>query len=393
MNKHKLILLVFFLFSIGFLFAQEKNFEEEIEHTEKQIQLLQASIKKNNEEIQKVTSQEKTTSQLLSITRKNIKDSRNLITAYDKKFNLYSLQLINLQNAVDKNNKEIVTIKDNYKERSINIYKKKNTKMNSSIFTANSLSQAVYRIKYYNILSNINQEMLDKLKTTQFYNEKKKIEIKQLLNNVNGDKKSKENELNSLDKKKKYQEELLIKLQKEKQSIQTEITKQNTQINALEQLRKTILEQKKQYDIEQLDQLKKIKSNIKEFKGKLIWPVDGKIVKGFGPQWNSKLNTTLHNPGVDIAANPTASVRSIFDGLVTTITFIAGYGTTVIVDHDDGYFTVFTHLDNLLVTKNMLVKEGQKIGFISKESQVVHFEIWGNNQTLNPKEWLKDGYR
>ena len=66
MNKHKLILLVFFLFSIGFLFAQERNFEEEIEDTEKQIQLLQASIKKNDEEIQKVTSQEKTTSQLLS---------------------------------------------------------------------------------------------------------------------------------------------------------------------------------------------------------------------------------------------------------------------------------------------------------------------------------------
>ena len=125
----------------------------------------------------------------------------------------------------------------------------------------------------------------------------------------------------------------------------------------------------------------------------MIWPVDGKIVKGFGPQWNPKLNTTLHNPGVDIATNPTASVRSVFDGLVTTITFISGYGTTVIVDHNDGYFTVFTHLDNLLVTKNMLVKEGQKIGFISKESQVVHFEIWGNNQTLNPKEWLRDGYR
>ena len=393
MNKHKLILLVFFLFSIGFLFAQERNFEEEIEDTEKQIQLLQASIKKNNEEIQKVTSQEKTTSQLLSITKRNIKDSKNLITAYNKKLNLYNLQLTNLQTAVDKNNKEILTIKDNYKERSINIYKKKDTKMNNSIFTANSFSQAVYRIKYYNILSNINQEMLGKLKTTQFYNEKKKIEIKQLLNNADSDKKSKENELNSLDKKKKYQEKLLVELQKEKQSIQEEITKQNTKINALEQLRKTILEQKKQYDTEQLNQLKKIRSNIKEFKGKLIWPVDGKIVKGFGPQWNPKLNTTLHNPGVDIAANPNASVRSVFDGLVTTITFISGYGTTVIVDHNDGYFTVFTHLDNLLVTKNMLVKEGQRIGFISKESQVVHFEIWGNNQTLNPKEWLKDGYR
>ena len=139
MNKHKLILLVFFLFSIGFLFAQERNFEEEIEDTEKQIQLLQASIKKNNEEIQKVTSQEKTTSQLLSITKRNIRDSKNLITAYNKKLNLYNLQLTNLQTAVDKNNKEILTIKDNYKERSINIYKKKDTKMNNSILTASSL--------------------------------------------------------------------------------------------------------------------------------------------------------------------------------------------------------------------------------------------------------------
>ena len=121
--------------------------------------------------------------------------------------------------------------------------------------------------------------------------------------------------------------------------------------------------------------------------------VPEKIIKDFGPQWNPKLNTTLYNPGIDIAANPTASVRAVFDGLVTTITFISGYGTTVIIDHDNGYFTVFTHLDNLLVNKNMLVKEGQKIGFISKDSQVGHFEIWGDNKTLNPEEWLEDGYR
>ena len=225
------------------------------------------------------------------------------------------------------------------------------------------------------------------------YNEKKKKEINQLLNNVDNDKKSKEKELISLDKKEKYQKTLLSKLQKEKANIASEIQQKKEQINALEQLRKQILEQKKEYDAEQLRQLKRIKTNIKEFKGKLIWPVNGKIIKDFGPQWNPKLNTTLYNPGIDIAANPTASVRAVFDGLVTTITFISGYGTTVIIDHDNGYFTVFTHLDNLLVNKNMLVKEGQKIGFISKDSQVVHFEIWGDNKTLNPEEWLEDGYR
>lgn len=393
MNKHKLILSLFIFFVMGFLYAQDRNFEKEIQQTEKQIQNLQASIDKNNKEINKLKSEEKSTSQQLSITKKSIQNSKSLIDAYNRKINLYSLQLNNLRTAVEKNNKKILSIKNSYKSRSINIYKKKDSNLNNLILSANNITQAIYRIKYYNVISDINKEVLTKLNTTQLYNEKKKNEINQLLNNVDDDKNSKEKELISLDQKEQYQKKLLQKLKQEKNAITSEIQQQKSQIEALEKLRNQILDQKQQYDTEQLIQLKRIKANIKEFKGNLIWPVDGKIVKDFGPQWNPKLNTTLYNPGIDIAANPTTSVKSVFDGLVTTITFISGYGTTVIIDHDNGYFTVFTHLDNLLVSKNMLVKEGQKIGFISQDSKVVHFEIWGDNKTLNPEEWLKDGYR
>ena len=378
---------------MGFLYAQDRNFEKEIQQTEKQIQNLQASIDKNNKEINKLKSEEKSTSQQLSITKKSIQNSKYLIDAYNRKINLYSLQLNNLRAAVEKNNKKILSIKNSYKSRSINIYKKKDSNLNNLILSANNITQAIYRIKYYNVISDINKEVLTKINRTQLYNEKKKNEINQLLNNVDDDKNSKEKELISLDQKEQYQKKLLQKLKQEKTAITSEIQQQKSQIEALEKLRNQILDQKQQYDTEQLIQLKRIKANIKEFKGNLIWPVDGKIVKDFGPQWNPKLNTTLYNPGIDIAANPTTSVRSVFDGLVTTITFISGYGTTVIIDHDNGYFTVFTHLDNLLVSKNMLVKEGQKIGFISQDSKVVHFEIWGDNKTLNPEEWLKDGYR
>ena len=393
MNKHKLILSLFIFFVMGFLYAQDRNFEKEIQQTEKQIQNLQASIDKNNKEINKLKSEEKSTSQQLSITKKSIQNSKSLIDAYNRKINLYSLQLNNLRAAVEKNNKKILSIKNSYKSRSINIYKKKDSNLNNFILSANNITQAIYRIKYYNVISDINKEVLTKINRTQLYNEKKKNEINQLLNNVDDDKNSKEKELISLDQKEQYQKKLLQKLKQEKTAITSEIQQQKSQIEALEKLRNQILDQKQQYDTEQLIQLKRIKANIKEFKGNLIWPVDGKIVKDFGPQWNPKLNTTLYNPGIDIAANPNTSVRSVFDGLVTTITFISGYGTTVIIDHDNGYFTVFTHLDNLLVSKNMLVKEGQKIGFISQDSKVVHFEIWGDNKTLNPEEWLKDGYR
>lgn len=392
MNKQKSILKILFFLSITFLYSQDKDFEKSISNTEKQIRELQRAISQNNNEISTLKNKAQQSSNILSITKRNIRNSQNLIKAYNKKIDLYNKQTTNLKNAIAANNSEMELIKKQYAERSINLYKKKNQEFRGLIFNSNSLNQMVYRIKYYNIISDLNQKTVDKLAQSQFYNNKKKQEIAALLKDTDKNKVLKNNELQSLDRTKRYQEKLLSDLKKEEASIKKEIDKQINQINALEILRKTIIESKKKYDEEQLAKLKTIKTDIKKYKGKLIWPVDGKIVKGFGPQWNPKLNTTLDNPGIDIAANSTTPVKSVFDGLVTTITFISGYGTTVIIDHDDGYFTVFTHLENLLINENMIVKEGQEIGFVSNNN-IIHFEIWGNNQKLNPTQWIKNGYK
>ena len=392
MNKQKSILKILFFLSITFLYSQDKDFEKSISNTEQQIRELQKAISQNNNEISILKNKAQQSSNILSITKRNIRNSQNLIKAYNKKIDLYTKQSTNLKNAIAANNSEMELIKKQYAERSINLYKKKNQEFRGLIFNSNSLNQMVYRVKYYNIISDLNQKTVDKLAQSQFYNNKKKQEIAALLKDTDKNKVLKNNELQSLDRTKKYQEKLLSDLKKEEASIKQEISKQINQINALETLRKSIIESKKKYDEEQLAKLKTIKTDIKKYKGKLIWPVDGKIVKGFGPQWNPKLNTTLDNPGIDIAANSTTPVKSVFDGLVTTITFISGYGTTVIIDHDDGYFTVFTHLENLLINENMIVKEGQEIGFVSNNN-IIHFEIWGNNQKLNPTQWIKNGYK
>ena len=392
MNKQKAILKILFFISFTFLYPQEKDFKKSISETEKQIEELKKAINKNNNEIDTLKTKAQQTNKILSITKKNIQNSTNLIKAYDKKINLYNKQSTNLKNAIIANNNEMELIKQQYAERSISLYKKKNQDLRGLIFNSNSLNQMVYRIKYYNIISDLNQKTINKLQTSQFYNKKKNEEIRGLLEDVDRNKGLKNQELQSLDKKKKYQERLLSQLKQEQVSVKQEIQKQTNQINALEALRKNIIEAKKKYDSEQLAKLKTIKTDIRKYKGQLIWPVQGKISKGFGPQWNPKLNTTLDNPGIDITAKSTTPVQSVFDGLVTTITFISGYGTTVIIDHDNGYFTVFTHLENLLISENMLVKEGQEIGFVSNNN-IIHFEIWGNNQKLNPTKWIKNGYK
>jgi len=384
--KFYLIILI----TISFVISQEKSFDQSIKDTENQIKELKNSINVGNNEVKKLQSQSKKTNEILALTKKNINNSNTLIKTYERQISLYSKQLNNLQTAINKNNSTISEIKKSYETRSISLYKNKNVGYSNYIFNSQSFSQMIYRLKYFNIISEINQDSVNKIKTTQRYNKQKTKEIELLMSQVESSKSSKKNEITQLSDKKRYQEKLLSQLKNEEKFVKLEIDKQLQQIKSLEQLRKKIIAEKEKYNAQQLASLNKIDRDIRKYKGKLQWPVKGKIVKSFGPQWNPKLNTTLDNPGIDISARATTPVKSVFDGYVSTITFIAGYGTTVIVDHNNSYYTVFTHLENLLITEDINIREGQNIGYVSKEN-IIHFEIWGNNQKLNPEGWLISG--
>jgi murein DD-endopeptidase MepM/ murein hydrolase activator NlpD len=381
---------IIILITISFVISQEKSFDQSIKDTENQIKELKNFINMGNNEVKKLQSQSKKTKEILALTKKNINNSNTLIKTYERQISLYNKQLSNLQTAINKNNSTIGEIKKSYEKRSISLYKNKNVGLSNYIFNSQSFSQMIYRLKYFNIISAINQDSVNKIKTTQIYNKQKTKEIELLMSRVESSKSSKKNEIAQLSDKKRYQEKLLSQLKNEERLVKLEIDKQLQQIKSLEQLRKKIIAEKEKYNAQQLASLNKIDRDIRKYKGKLQWPVKGKIVKSFGPQWNPKLNTTLDNPGIDISASATTPVKSVFDGYVSTITFIAGYGTTVIVDHNNSYYTVFTHLENLLITEDINIREGQNIGYVSKEN-IIHFEIWGNNQKLNPEGWLISG--
>ena len=388
MKKLKFYLIILLITSLAF--NQDQNFDKSIKDTEEQISRLKNSINSGNKEVEKLKTQSKKTKDIIELTRKNIKNSNALINAYDKKISLYNKQLVNLENAIIRNNQSINEIKKSYEIRSISLYKNRNNDLSNYIFNSKSFLQMIYRLKYFNIISDINQKSVDKIKTTQKFNKQKTYEISGLLGKVEESKNFKETEISSLNQKKKYQEKLLKQLKNEENEVKAEIATQLKQIDALEKLRKQIIADKEKYNEQQLASLKRIDKDIRNYKGKLDWPVQGKVIKKFGPQWNPRLNTTLDNPGIDISSRATLPVKSVFDGYVSTITFIAGYGTTVIIDHNNSYYTVFTHLENLLISENMNVKEGQNIGYVSNDN-IIHFEIWGNNQKLNPEKWLANG--
>ena len=131
-----------------------------------------------------------------------------------------------------------------------------------------------------------------------------------------------------------------------------------------------------------------------ENKGKLPWPIEGKVVTPFGLQRHPQFNTTTVNNGIEIS--PRANhviVRSIHPGKVVYSDHFQGYGNLIIVDHGMAYHSLYGHCSDFLVKKGDMVKAEQPIALVgdigSLKGDSVYFEVRFKTKPLNPLQWLK----
>jgi murein hydrolase activator len=126
-------------------------------------------------------------------------------------------------------------------------------------------------------------------------------------------------------------------------------------------------------------------------KGRLRWPVtEGSIVARFGPYRHPTLRTVTTNTGIDIAVQPGSSVVSVASGKVAMISFIPSYGNLIILNHHNGYRTVYTHLAEIDVAEGEMISEGDVLGTSgdSLDGPRLHFEVWKDRDKQNPEQWL-----
>jgi murein hydrolase activator len=127
--------------------------------------------------------------------------------------------------------------------------------------------------------------------------------------------------------------------------------------------------------------------------GNLEWPVEGTVVYRFGRDTLPSGGIIRWN-GVGIAAAVGTPVKAVSSGKVRLVGQFGTYGLTVVLEHGNGYYSVYSHLQSASVKLGGTVAKGQAIGTVGGENSDygahLHFEIRGENQVaLDPAEWLK----
>jgi len=395
MNIFILTIFVFSCSNLIYSQSDDRDFNEELRYQNEAINSLKSEIKKLRSKVKTAESRERSTVNRITSLDKEITLTGKLINSLKNEEEKTRLKILQLRNDILENENKLDQLRTRYEKRVMNSYLKGSLTELEKVFSSTTWRQVIYRTYYLKIISDIEKKMVKSIEKLLVDISRQKVELEVVLRNNVNLKRDKEGQISSYRTMRIDREKELNRLRSDKKALSTYINEKEAGIKQLENIIKRVLEDKARFErelrIRQQQEALRTKS-FASLKSQLPWPAEGRIITKFGRQWNSKLKTTTENPGIDIKGKPGSPIRTVLGGVVTTITYIRGYGTTIIIDHGGGFYTVYSHVANIQTNVDSQVRNGDVIAYMGDSGSIngskLHFEIWGKGQKLNPEEWL-----
>lgn len=349
---------------------------------QQELEKLKVSISSLEKKLRKQRKEKNTLQQKLEIVERNVVDLDKKIRAVSKKITKTENNLSRLNS--DKNNLEqrINKQRSTIAEQIRAAYKTGNEEPIKLLLNQEDPEQLSRILKYYDYLLDARSKKIDQF-TADIESLKitlSKIEIQKTL---------------LADSKKE--------LEKDKQQLASSISQRKATLTKVTQSLQSNKQQLNQYK-KQRDELEAVVQTVGEAakaippaqdypsfalsKGKLNWPVRGRLTAGYG----SKRSEYLRWQGWLISAKKGASIKSVHHGRVVFSDYLRGFGLLVIVDHGDGYMTLYAHNKELLKETGDWVQSGETVARAGNTggltNTALYFEVREKGKPVNPRLWL-----
>jgi septal ring factor EnvC (AmiA/AmiB activator) len=373
--------------------------QDEIQKRKAELESLRDKIKEYEVQVQKQQQNERATLELLDTYDKKASLLRSLITRLKGEER-------RLQVEIDKTRKEIGVLaaqlkflKDHFGRYVASVYRSGRLYDLELLLSSRSINQFYIRTEYLKRFSEQRRSDAEKIgvKKTEIEDKQARLQV-QLSEErrVITEKAAEEDRLAVLVAERK---DVLKRIRQDKKSIQREMERKIRAAKELENLIASLIEADRLRKEREAGQVQKgklpqpppVAGSFELKKGKLRWPVpEGRIVARFGTQTHPTLKTVTQNTGIDIAVNAGSPVSTVADGEVRVITWLPSFGNVIILDHANGYRTVYTHLGEIRVVEGQVLKEGDVIGLSGEalDGPRLHFEVWKEREKQNPEIWL-----
>ena len=430
--KKRIYLFLALIFSACFLFAQTEDktqLEKERQDIQKEIKEIQGEYDKLKGKTKQIIGQYNLIDRKIKLQNKYISNISKELRMIDDDIYMSNVEIYRLSKLLD-------TLRAQYSRSVVYAYKNKsNYDYLNFIFSASSFNDAVKRITYLKTYRTYREQQVNTIKETQALIAKRKVD--QL-----GKKKQKDNALQNqteqakaLEGQKKEKDVVLNQLKSQEKDLQKQLAAKKKKDKDLQKAITSIINReiaaakaaaKKKADEDAIKNTKpvttdpdvskntttnakpnvvresvvfnsaedlKLNADFEKNRMRLPWPVDqGTVCIHYGPYQIGETKLRGDNPGITICtAQPGNNVKSVFEGEVASV-FNIGDSKSVMIRHGK-YFTVYSNLSSVTVTKGASVSTGQSIGKVGVDEETgeggkLEFLLMVENKKLNPEQWL-----
>lgn len=391
--------------------------ESQQEKLEKRKAEIQQEILANEKLLQTVKKKEKSAVNVIILQNNKIKLKQKLINTTEKQARILSNDMYINQMKINKLNRELVVLKEDYAKMIVKSYKSRSEQSRAMfLLSSENFLQAYKRAQYMKQYTNFRkmqgEEIKSKTEELVGFNQRldsQKVAKKKLIAENNKEKMS-------LEKEKQQQEKLVNSIKKDKKKIIASIKKKQQESRAIDRqidrlIREAIAEANRKAASENAKanpnapavaytssrivltaESKILADNFRANKGKLPWPVEkGFVSLGYGDQPHPVYpSLVIHNSGVEITTDQGATARAVFGGVVTSVIVLSPVNKAVMIQHGD-CFTVYQNLSSVFVNKGDKVNIKQSLGKIRTNGEgktILKFTISQNTTYNNPATWL-----
>ena len=404
MNHIKHIIINFLVLTcLCFADKTSNEIQEDINNKNSELDQLINEINRYETLINEKSKEEDLNNEIITQIDIKIELTEKLIKRLTDEENYLSKQIYKTKENIGKQEQELFILKNQLKNRLRYLYKYGKSNLLKQITQTTDWNKKIYRSKYLEILNEYENQIkkrikknIDNLKIEKQQLEKEQRTKKNLIAEKN-------KKFDSLENDKKLKSSYLSKIKTQKNKLKQDLISKKEMREKIEKIIKKLYSDKKETKKRE-QELAKIRSeknkstsgNFAKMKGKLIWPVKGKIKGKFGVHKNQELNIFTENLGIDIKTNTNEKVYSVLDGVILTITNIRDYGNIIILDHGAGYYTVYSNLKNITVYEGQYVDTYTHLAEVAQgtnsnynDENIFNFQIWLNQEKLNPENWIK----
>ncbi len=347
---------------------------------------VQKEIKKQKEKLEEVKKRESSVLTEIELTNKQMKAAGNTLYKYKNK-------LMNTESKIAKVESEISQNKSNIEKhgewmkrkiREINKYGH-NWDVVMLLLSSDDVSQLMRRGKYLQYITIYEHKLLRSYRDSlEDLNEKEK-QLVALKGELIKNKEQVKAEEQSLAEKKNKKEMVLASVKKEKTSYSKMLKEMEDVSRRIQEIIRES-EKAEKRDVS-------FGKGFSALKGKLPWPVNGKVVIPYGSQRDPQFNTPIFRSGTYIQSDDGSYARAVHNGRVVFAEWFKGYGELVIVNHGDGYHTLYGSLSEIFTKVGDIIKDKQPVGRVGNSgllnSPGLYFEVRYKGKPLDPLQWLQ----